>query len=106
MSTENRIVNFSMIQSFLVVCMGGLQVFVVRFFFQVSQMPLQPRRWHVLIISRALARVMFDPYAYKQVCNFFYTLAAWVLKIRFAGNGLYNKRWLDAPLSLDTVHMT
>lgn len=33
-STENRIVNFSMIQSFLVVCMGGLQVFVVRFFFQ------------------------------------------------------------------------
>ncbi|KAJ3495692.1 hypothetical protein NLG97_g3218 [Lecanicillium saksenae] len=34
MSTENRIVNFSMIQSFLVVCMGGLQVFVVRFFFQ------------------------------------------------------------------------
>lgn len=42
MSTENRIVNFSMIQSFLVVCMGGLQVFVVRFFFQVCHVPMQP----------------------------------------------------------------
>lgn len=40
MSTENRIVNFSMIQSFLVVCMGGLQVFVVRFFFQVCHVPM------------------------------------------------------------------
>lgn len=33
-STEKRIVNFSMIQIGLVVCMGALQVFVVRFFFQ------------------------------------------------------------------------
>ncbi|KAG5977300.1 hypothetical protein E4U55_006890 [Claviceps digitariae] len=33
-STEARIVNFSMIQIFLIVCMGALQVFVVRFFFQ------------------------------------------------------------------------
>lgn len=35
-STEKRIVNFSMIQIALIVCMGALQVFVVRFFFQVS----------------------------------------------------------------------
>lgn len=35
-STEKRIVNFSMIQIGLIVCMGALQVFVVRFFFQVS----------------------------------------------------------------------
>lgn len=34
-STEKRIVNFSMIQIGLIVCMGALQVFVVRFFFQV-----------------------------------------------------------------------
>lgn len=34
-STEKRIVNFSMIQILLVIAMGGLQVFVVRFFFQV-----------------------------------------------------------------------
>jgi hypothetical protein len=34
-STEKRIVNFSMIQIGLIICMGALQVFVVRFFFQV-----------------------------------------------------------------------
>ncbi|KAL9947721.1 hypothetical protein D7B24_007066 [Verticillium nonalfalfae] len=33
-STESRIINFSMIQCALIVLMGGLQVFVVRFFFQ------------------------------------------------------------------------
>jgi len=34
-STEKRIINFSMIQIFLVMAMGALQVFIVRFFFQV-----------------------------------------------------------------------
>ncbi|KAI1256090.1 hypothetical protein MGN70_002251 [Eutypa lata] len=33
-STEGRIVNFSLIQIVMVMCMGALQVFVVRFFFQ------------------------------------------------------------------------
>ncbi|KAL2753861.1 hypothetical protein ACRALDRAFT_1049417 [Sodiomyces alcalophilus JCM 7366] len=33
-STEYRIINFSMIQCILIALMGGLQVFVVRFFFQ------------------------------------------------------------------------
>ncbi|KAF7558040.1 hypothetical protein G7046_g5900 [Stylonectria norvegica] len=33
-STEGRIVNVSMIQIGLIICMGALQVFVVRFFFQ------------------------------------------------------------------------
>ncbi|KAI5461429.1 emp24/gp25L/p24 family/GOLD-domain-containing protein [Mariannaea sp. PMI_226] len=33
-STEGRIVNFSLVQIALIVCMGALQVFVVRFFFQ------------------------------------------------------------------------
>ncbi|KYK61570.1 endosomal cargo receptor [Drechmeria coniospora] len=33
-STERRIVNFSMMQIGLIICMGALQVFVVRFFFQ------------------------------------------------------------------------
>ncbi|KAG5921027.1 hypothetical protein E4U42_006001 [Claviceps africana] len=33
-STERRIVNFSIIQILLIVCMGALQVFVVRFFFK------------------------------------------------------------------------
>lgn len=35
-STESRIFNFSLIQCGLIVCMGALQVFIVRFFFQVS----------------------------------------------------------------------
>ncbi|KAF5567122.1 ERP2-like protein [Fusarium phyllophilum] len=35
-STEGRIINFSMIQIGLIICMGALQVFVVRFFFQAS----------------------------------------------------------------------
>ncbi|KAK3308166.1 emp24/gp25L/p24 family/GOLD-domain-containing protein [Chaetomium strumarium] len=33
-STEKRIINFSLIQMALVVCMGALQVFIVKFFFQ------------------------------------------------------------------------
>jgi hypothetical protein len=33
-STEKRIANFSMIQIGLIICMGALQVFIVRFFFQ------------------------------------------------------------------------
>lgn len=33
-STEKRIINFSLIQCGLIICMGALQVFVVRFFFQ------------------------------------------------------------------------
>ncbi|KAL2152440.1 hypothetical protein VTH82DRAFT_5624 [Thermothelomyces myriococcoides] len=33
-STEKRIINFSLIQIGLIICMGALQVFIVRFFFQ------------------------------------------------------------------------
>lgn len=33
-STENRIFNFSVAESALMVSMAGLQVFIVRFFFQ------------------------------------------------------------------------
>jgi hypothetical protein len=33
-STEKRIINFSLIQCGLIICMGALQVFIVRFFFQ------------------------------------------------------------------------
>lgn len=34
-STEKRIINFSLIQCGLIVLMGALQVFIVKFFFQV-----------------------------------------------------------------------
>jgi hypothetical protein len=40
-STESRIVNFSVVQILMVIAMGGLQVFIVRFFFQVSYKFLQ-----------------------------------------------------------------
>lgn len=33
-STERRIFNFSVVESGMMVCMAGLQVFIVRFFFQ------------------------------------------------------------------------
>lgn len=33
-STEKRIFNFSVVESALMICMAGLQVFIVRFFFQ------------------------------------------------------------------------
>lgn len=33
-STERRIFNFSVLESLMMVCMAGLQVFIVRFFFQ------------------------------------------------------------------------
>ncbi|RFU33488.1 hypothetical protein B7463_g2872, partial [Scytalidium lignicola] len=36
-STERRIFNFSIIESLMMVCMAGLQVFIVRFFFQALQ---------------------------------------------------------------------
>jgi hypothetical protein len=53
-STETRIINFSMIQIALVICMGGLQVFVVRFFFQVCcllpRLPICPRSRRSLTI--------------------------------------------------------
>jgi ubiquitin carboxyl-terminal hydrolase 7 len=38
-STERRIFNLSVIESLMMVAMAGLQVFIVRFFFQVSASP-------------------------------------------------------------------
>lgn len=52
-STEKRIVNFSMIQIGLIICMGALQVFVVRFFFQVSRLRSTNTRSLRLLISAA-----------------------------------------------------
>lgn len=71
-STEKRIVNFSMIQIGLIVCMGALQVFVVRFFFQVS--PLRSTRSATLVThassflqSRAHARATFE--CFRGLCQ-------------------------------------
>jgi hypothetical protein len=42
-STEKRIINFSLIQCAMIICMGALQVFIVRFFFQVSSLAWRRR---------------------------------------------------------------
>ncbi|KAF3811152.1 putative membrane protein C17A5.08 [Colletotrichum gloeosporioides] len=43
-STESRIINFSMIQCALIVLMGALQVFIVRFFFQGARKGYAPSK--------------------------------------------------------------
>lgn len=58
-STESRIFNFSVVESGLMVCMAGLQVFIVRFFFQGARkgrLPYSQRggvwgglRWHLMM---------------------------------------------------------
>jgi hypothetical protein len=56
-STEGRIINFSLIQCAMVVAMGGLQVFVVRFFFQVSCPPnVDHTGWAALLTDLQGAR--------------------------------------------------
>ncbi|KAI1504118.1 SKIP/SNW domain-containing protein [Biscogniauxia marginata] len=42
-STEGRIVNFSLVQCMMMICMGALQVFIVRFFFQASLAAALPK---------------------------------------------------------------
>lgn len=51
-STERRIFNFSVIESLMMMCMAGLQVFIVRFFFQVCFLSLSlfPCAW-VLVLT-------------------------------------------------------
>ncbi|KAL8826413.1 MAG: hypothetical protein Q9191_003819 [Dirinaria sp. TL-2023a] len=50
-STESRIFNFSIAESALMVCMAGLQVFIVRFFFQGA------RKGEFLILAIYAVRV-------------------------------------------------
>lgn len=62
-STEGRIFNFSIVESALMVCMAGLQVFIVRFFFQgarkgMSQRFCEPKIDREGLISNARVRVM------------------------------------------------
>lgn len=52
-STENRIFNFSVMESLLMISMAGLQVFIVRFFFQGArkgQIPTQLLLANLLIV--------------------------------------------------------
>ncbi|KAH0445054.1 endosomal cargo receptor [Colletotrichum camelliae] len=49
-STESRIINFSMIQCALIVLMGALQVFIVRFFFQGARKGYADRGTTVILL--------------------------------------------------------
>ena len=51
-STESRIFNFSLIQCCLVIAMGALQVFIVRFFFQVCILRATSFEVHVSLLTR------------------------------------------------------
>lgn len=62
-STEGRIFNFSIVESALMVCMAGLQVFIVRFFFQgarkgMSQKCCEPTADHAGLTSNGRVRVV------------------------------------------------
>ena len=62
-STEGRIFNFSIVESALMVCMAGLQVFIVRFFFQgarkgMSQRCCEPKVDRERLIYNGRIRVM------------------------------------------------
>jgi hypothetical protein len=50
-STERRIFNFSVIESLMMVCMAGLQVFIVRFFFQVGYLWAADLAWEIVTDS-------------------------------------------------------
>jgi len=73
-STEKRIVNFSLIQCGLIVCMGALQVFIVRFFFQVRyQHGLQELCRSTYNMCRERGRVMYKsestPVFKREACK-------------------------------------
>lgn len=64
--------NFSLIQSGLIVCMGALQVFVVRFFFQVWAYPTYTFAgppFNTDVLSRARARAMYKRQRWGSVLH-------------------------------------
>jgi hypothetical protein len=91
-STEGRIINFSMIQIGLIICMGALQVFVVRFFFQVSLAILYTVGMSADCIIRVHERVTYKQFAVLDILR-----SIWVLRgveskgRRDIGSVMYNQ---------------
>lgn len=91
-STEGRIINFSMIQIGLIICMGALQVFVVRFFFQVSLTILYTVGMLTDCIIRVHERVTYKQFAVLDILR-----SIWVLRgveskgRRDIGSVMYNQ---------------
>jgi hypothetical protein len=80
-STEKRIINFSFIQIALIISMGALQVFIVRFFFQVSiarTFPsYEPRLTATTRVrGRAMYEFVFGTLKSVGICQASYTMRA------------------------------
>lgn len=73
-STEGRIINFSMIQIGLIICMGALQVFVVRFFFQVSLTIIYAVGMSADYIIRVRERVTYKQFAVLDILRWIWVL--------------------------------
>jgi hypothetical protein len=104
-STEGRIINFSMIQIGLIICMGALQVFVVRFFFQVSLIALQTRELQLNCKTRVRARV-----TYKEIALSYTMLDTGVMrrgnkKETDIGSDMYNQWKQSAWLGWKVMHL-
>ncbi|ESZ95582.1 transcriptional regulator Cwf13/SkiP [Sclerotinia borealis F-4128] len=65
-STERRIFNFSVIESLMMMCMAALQVFIVRFFFQVRRSSFSIRIEDLTRGIRALEKVTCEPFGYGK----------------------------------------
>ena len=59
-STERRIFNLSVIESLMMVAMACLQVFIVRFFFQVGHITIKQQFEWGLMSYRAQERVTYE----------------------------------------------
>jgi hypothetical protein len=99
-STEGRIINFSMIQIGLIICMGALQVFVVRFFFQVSLVMCQIQETRLNYTNRVRAKV-----TYKEIASSYAMLDTDVMrrgnkKETDIGSDMYNQWKQSAWLGL------
>ena len=86
-STESRIFNFSVVESGLMVCMAGLQVFIVRFFFQGARKgtaPIHPSVMTQLLNTffRLCIIINFlDNHIMKRACGRAVTGLTWCLRV-------------------------
>lgn len=104
-STEGRIINFSMIQIGLIICMGALQVFVVRFFFQVRLIMLQTQELALNFTTRVRARVTFKEIALSCAMLDTGVMRRGNKKETDIGSDMYNQWKQSAWLGWKTLHL-
>lgn len=104
-STEGRIINFSMIQIGLIICMGALQVFVVRFFFQVRLIMLQTQELALNFTTRVRARVTFKEIALSCAMLDTGVMRRGNKKETDIGSDMYNQWKQSAWLGWKALHL-